>query len=142
MFTLNDLQLRELRTPLSGSLAYLSGCGEAGRADWLNISRSGAALRLGRYLRPGHRVELMPAADWTIGARVAWCARVPGSLQFVAGLVIDRSCPEGALRFAALGYGAQAANKNTPYSVVTSVWPSLAANAEPATRPNDFVRAV
>ncbi len=108
-----NTNMRELRTPLSGSFAYASGCGEAGRAVWLNISRTGAAIQLGRYLRPGHLIQLSLESGndggWSIPARIAWCVSIPGTLQFQAGL--------------------------------NAVWPGFNP-AELPTRPNVLVRAV
>jgi len=124
--------VRELRTPLIGNFRYVSGCGNAGQATWIDISRAGAAVRLGRYLRPGHLIQVQPAADdpeqhWAIPARIIWCSRIPGTLHFRAGLAIDRSCPETALRFATLGYEALALNKNNNCTVTTVGWSSNAA---------------
>ena len=128
-------KMRELRTPLKGIFAYASGCGDAGRAEWLNISRAGAAMRLGRYLRPGHVIQLLPEADdWVIPARIAWCAPIAGTALFRAGLAVERNCPESALRFATLGYQALALNKNNSNSVVTAVWPGFT----PAELPTRF----
>lgn len=141
-------EMRELRTPLGGLVPYVSGCGNAGRAIWLNISRTGAAVRLGRYLRPGHIVQLQPLDEesgesWSIAARIAWCERIPGTLQFRAGLEVDRSCPETALRFAALGYAARALNRNTNRTVLTAGWsPDAAAPALSNAGRTEWVRAV
>lgn len=127
--------VRELRNPLAGTVRYVSGCGNAGQATWIDISRTGASVRLGRYLRPGHIIQLRPAGDdrdpvWGIPARIAWCTRISGTLQFRAGLAIDRSCPEDALNFAALGYEALAMNRNTSRTVLTAGWsPDAAAPA-------------
>lgn len=139
-------EMRELRTPLAGAVTYASGCGEAGRADWLNISRCGAALRLGRYLRPGRVIQLQPVSDedWQIAAQITWCAPIPGTPLFKAGVAVQRTCPESALRFATLGYEAQAQNKSTNAKVSNNaVWPSfIAAPAGLPTRLNPLVRAV
>lgn len=140
--------VRELRAPLAGTLHYVSGCGNAGRAAWLNISRTGASVRLGRYLRPGHRVHLVPAdadqgAPWAIPARIVWCAPIPGTLLFRAGLAIDRRCPECALRFAELGYAARPSNKTNRHTVTTAGWsPDAAAPALSNAGRTDWVRAV
>ena len=122
--------MRELRTPLSGSFAYASGCGEAGRAVWLNISRTGAAIQLGRYLRPGHLIQLSLESGndggWSIPARIAWCVSIPGTLQFQAGLAVQRTSPESALQFATLGYEALALKRNAAFvGNRTLVFPSL-----------------
>lgn len=130
-------KMRELRTPLTGTFAYASGCGEAGRAEWLNISRAGAAIQLGRYLRPGHLIQLLLESgndeEWNIPARIAWCVSISGTPQFQAGLAVQRTTPESALQFATLGYEALALNKNNPNSVVAAVWPGFA-SAELPTR--------
>lgn len=134
--------MRELRTPLTGTFAYASGCGEAGRADWLNISRCGAALRLGRYLRPGHVIQLLPEGDdWSIPASITWCSPIAGTPHFAAGLAVQRNCPESALRFATLGYEALALNKSNANTVVTAVWPGFT-SAELPTRLTVLVKAV
>lgn len=126
---------REIRTPLWGTFHYVSGCGEAGRATWLNVSRTGAGVQLGRYLRPGHVVQLQCDGDettgtWPIPATVIWCRPIPDSVQFQAGLAIDRTCPETALRFATLGYAALAMNKSNLTTVTTAGW--SASHAAPA----------
>ena len=101
---------REERTALSGSLTYRHEPGEQGRARWLNVTRVGASIRLGRYLRPGRLLHLSFAnpldsgAQADVAAQVAWCRLVPGSVDFEAGLRIMRDAPEMALAFAALGY--------------------------------------
>ncbi|MCA9428840.1 MAG: hypothetical protein KC994_27425, partial [Candidatus Omnitrophica bacterium] len=46
---------------------------------------------------------------------------------FRAGLMVARHCPEMALRFATLGYEAQALNRNTSRTVLTAGWSSDAA---------------
>ena len=133
-------KLRELRTPLTGIFAYASGCGDAGRAEWLNISRTGAAMRLGRYLRPGHVIQLLPELDdWVIPARIAWCAPIADTPHFRAGLAVERNCPESALRFATLGYQALALNKSHTNAVVTAVWPGFT-SAELPTRLNALLQ--
>lgn len=136
-------KMRELRTPLTGTFAYASGCGEAGRAEWLNISRTGAAIQLGRYLRPGHLIQLLLEsgndAEWNIPARIAWCVSIPGTLQFQAGLAVQRTTPENALQFATLGYGALALNKTNSNSVITAVWPGFT-SAELPTRLTALVK--
>jgi len=127
-----NLEMRELRTPLAGAITYASGCGEAGRADWLNISRSGASLRLGRYLRPGRTIRLEPArwmagAPSAIPAEIAWCAPVSGTLKFRAGLRILRGDPEVALFITTLCHGARVQNRTAANDVVNNaVWTSLA----------------
>jgi hypothetical protein len=132
--------LRELRTPLTGTCTYASGCGEAGRAQWLNISRTGAALRLGRYLRPGHVIQLLlDAGDRVILARIAWCVPIAGTLHFQAGLVAQPIGPESTLSFATLVHEAQTSNKNTEASVLSAMRPHYDPAALP-TRLNTLIR--
>ena len=106
--------VRELRTPLSGEVAYETGCGEGGQGQWINISRTGAAVVLGRYLRPGRLIRLDMAAHEagpTIPAEIAWCIPAPDFLHFQAGLRIVREDPETVLHFATLAYRANEKNK-------------------------------
>ncbi len=118
-------RIRERRTPVAGCVAYRLESGDTGRAAWLNVSRVGAALRLGRYLRPGKRLCLRFASPLPAGgtvelpARVVWCRPVAGGVEFDAGLVVRRDTPEAALAFAALGYAAQRrANVSPQWTVV------------------------
>ena len=132
----NNKLSREMRTELDGSIAYKSGCGEAGQATWLNISRTGAAVVLGRYLRPGRLVSLEPNGTTqtdtvAIPAEIAWCFPVPGTLHFEAGLKILRSDPEIALHFAALGYSALAENRNNAKTVANVVWSTQELDSTP-----------
>ena len=129
---------RELRTELNGPVSYVSGCGDGGHATWLNVSRAGAAILLGRYLRPGRRIDLLVTAgggeNAFIGAEIAWCVPVPGTLRFKAGLRMVRQDPESVLQFAKLGYDAQAQNKFTSKTVTDVVWTTL--QSVPNTLPN------
>ena len=106
-------RIRERRTPITGRVAYHTESGETGPSTWLNVSRVGAAIRLGRYFRPGKRLSLRFAsplwfdADVEIAARVAWCHPLPGGIEFAAGLQVLRHDPESVVAFAALGYAAQ-----------------------------------
>lgn len=94
-------------------MTYRLESGDTGRATWLNVSRAGAAVRLGRYLRPGKRLQLCFASPLQYGAivelpaRVAWCRPLEGGVEFAAGLQVRRDAPEAALAFAALGYAVQ-----------------------------------
>ena len=131
----NLQQIRELRQGRRGHIAYNSGCGEGGRAEWINISRTGAALRLGRYLRPGRIIYLEPTGDRPVAipAEIAWCAPIPGTLEFRAGLRVLRVTPEVALQFALLGQGARE-NKNALETVTNVAWSPT--NSVDATLPN------
>jgi len=105
---------REARTELGGTLRYGYGAPEdTGVAQWVDVSRSGAAIQLGRYLRPGREVTLeinSPLAmngPLKVRAKVVWCAAARKSGHFNAGLLVYRDTPEMALDFAALGYAAR-----------------------------------
>lgn len=122
----NTTEHRELRRRLNGALGYRTGCGNEGKATWLNISRTGASVRLGRYLRPGRRIYLETEHNSpAIPADIVWCVPVPGTLQFRAGLQLFRSDPEIALLITHLGQRALGENKNSSKTVVDAVWPSF-----------------
>jgi hypothetical protein len=126
----NETPIRELRRKRRGTLEYTSGCGEGGRAEWLNISRTGAALRLGRYLRPGRTLylESPDGLPVRIPAAIAWCTPIPGSLDFRVGLRVLRADPEVALQFAILGQAGRE-NKRSLKTVHNAVWPASAIEA-------------
>ncbi len=104
---------RERRTPVSGWVAYRCESGVAGKGYWLNVGRTGAAIRLGRALRPGEYLSLRFASPLMLGedvevvARVIWCRPLDGVREYAAGLQIRRDTPEAALAFSALGYRIQ-----------------------------------
>lgn len=119
-------QKRELRRGRRGTITYHSGCGNWGRATWLNISRTGAALRLGRYLRPGRVLYLEsddkgPVPKTVIPAEVAWCKAIPGTLDFRVGLHVHRPTPAVALAFAQLGAPTRE-NKKHLETVTNAAW--------------------
>ena len=135
----NSEHIREQRYTLRGPVAYTSGCGERGQATWLNISRTGAAILLGRYLRPGRPINLELAVAGggvavAIPAEIAWCVPIAGTHHFRTGLKILRNDPEIALHFASLGYAAQAQNKINAETVIEAVWPPH--NVTTTTLPN------
>ncbi len=103
---------RELRAPLAGRLAYFDPAGWPGEAAWCDVSRVGARVSLGRYLRPGSTVRLAVAHGGDaieLPARVMWCRPRAGSTAFHAGLRVQRPSAEAALAFAQLVYDAQSA---------------------------------
>jgi len=131
---------REQRMLMAGEVEYRYAPNHCGTARWQDVSRIGAAIRLGRYLRPGRHVTLMfpspliPNVDHEVEARIIWCEQIPGALEFIAGLEVRQDTPEMALSFAALGYAAQReylnesnANREGDSDVVTlrrPVWPA------------------
>lgn len=109
----NDRTPREARTALAGGFHFECDAGHAGTGRWLNVSRVGANVLLGRYLKPGREVTLRFASPLVsrdaleVTARVMWCKPVHGGPEFVAGFRIRRDTPEMALDFATLGYAAR-----------------------------------
>lgn len=85
------------RIPFSGSLSYREfNSGDEGHAQWQDMSLGGASVRLGRYLRPGRRLELNYQGSY-FPARVVW-SQADGPLgQFQAGLSFDGHTPEPML---------------------------------------------
>ena len=100
--TLETTSLRDVRSPMTGGVAYLYDRGEIGGATWRDVSAEGASIRMGRYLRPGRAVVLrfpspaLPEEILEIPARIVWCRPAPGSLYFAAGLQIRREAPSAA----------------------------------------------
>ncbi len=85
------------RIPFSGNLSYRElDSVEQGHAEWQGMSLGGASIRLGRYLRPGRRVELNFQGSF-FPARVVW-SQADGPLgHFDAGLCFDGHTPEPML---------------------------------------------
>jgi hypothetical protein len=126
-------QMREQRVTLEGRLVYEYADGEHGVALWHDVSRVGARIQLGRYLRPGRLVclefdsPLGTEAIVTVEVQVVWCRQVAGAPEFVAGLRVRRRTPEEAIAFAALGYaGAGHLNKVDGGAVTPGMWPGFA----------------
>jgi len=126
--------MREPRTTLEGTVRYeYDNAREAGVARWIDVSRVGAALHLGRYLMPGREVILVfPSPivadeERRVRAKVVWCRPTKeGGFGYVAGLRIHREDPKRALHFAALGYTARAAlNTAASKTVKSAVWPGF-----------------
>jgi hypothetical protein len=119
--------LREVRTVCGGRLTYRhDGPADSGPARWCDVSRTGARIALGRYLRPGRWVTLEFDAPLVCGApvqvraRVVWCRPSGDGLSFEAGLSVLRETPELALDFAALGYRARAGANSPGAGAVSS----------------------
>lgn len=99
--TLNDEKRRFERVPLDGRLTYRYNQGENAAGTWRDLSRSGARIQLGRYLRPGRRVMLIVASDdesdepaIELKAQIVWCRPVSDSHDFEAGLRIFHDQPD------------------------------------------------
>jgi hypothetical protein len=121
--------IREQRTALTGSLTFAYGTEHTGTAQWRNISRTGAQVRMGRFLRPGRTLRLQfdsplqPGRLVEVEARIVWCSPKATTHQFNTGIAILRQDPETALDFAVLGQHArrEANNSSTP-KVLPVVW--------------------
>lgn len=134
--------LRECRTPLGGRVLYQQeDPRDAGVARWRDVSRTGARIGIGRYLRPGRWITLafdaplVQGAQLEARARVVWCRPAEDGLTFEAGLCILREMPEMALDFAALGYRARrGANSPAAAGVFPAAWPApeIATETKPA----------
>lgn len=125
--------MREQRMNVQGKLLYRYNGDESGAAHWQDVSRVGAKLRLGRYLRPGRNLVLEFASPLVeegqvqLPARVIWCRLMAEGADFVAGVQIRRERPEYAVAFAALGYSAldlfDSVNITAGSEVSSGVWP-------------------
>ena len=130
----NTEHVREVRSTLTGRVAFEVAPGERGTASWMDVSRVGARMVLGRYLRPGRLVTLAFTAPWngstevSLVARVVWCRQGSDSAEFHAGLQIVREDPAAALAFSLLLQIARgAANNAGSGAVITTVWPNFRA---------------
>jgi hypothetical protein len=131
-----NYNMRECRTPIQGTVDCETGDGQPALAQWQDVSRTGAQLRLDQYLAPGREVRLgFQSPLWFAGrvelkARVAWCFQIPGTAAFAAGLVIKREDPEAALAFSALRDRVPAANGLATEWVELPRWTALEAVGE------------
>lgn len=127
----NQEHVREVRSVLTGRVAYEVAGHERGTAAWLDVSRVGARVSLGRYLRPGRLVTLAFTAPWSgstevsLVARVVWCRQGGDSMEFHAGLQVVRDNPAAALAFSLLVQLARTANIADGSTVVNTVWPNF-----------------
>jgi len=128
----NTEYVREVRSALDGRIAYEAEAGERCNASWMDVSRDGARVALGRYLRPGRVIAIAFTAphdgrtEVSLQARVIWCRQGGGSAEFHAGLQVIRETPAAALAFASLVRTARnAANKAKPGAVLNTVWPNF-----------------
>lgn len=94
-----------------GTLSYQDAPDDRGWARWCSVSRDGACIHLGRYLRPGKHIMLRLhessercAAEFK--ARVVWCRPIAAGAHFVAGLKIFHDEPESEEALAALAWPA------------------------------------
>ena len=124
---------RETRATLKGRIAYRYDDDQTGTGAWVDVSRVGAQVLLGRYLRPGRTLTLRFASplvsnrELEVTAQVVWCRPEKYSQDFTAGLLIQRDTPEMALDFAVMGHGARESkneemNKVKRPKVSSSVW--------------------
>jgi hypothetical protein len=96
-----------------GTLSYQDSPDDRGWARWCSVSRDGACIHLGRYLRPGKHIMLRlhhhtDVATSEFKARVVWCRPIAAGAHFVAGLKIFHDQPESEEALAALAWPASA----------------------------------
>ena len=127
--TAQSSPIREQRTALSGSLTFRYGPEDSGAGRWHNVSRTGAEIRIGRFLRPGRILRLQfdsplrPEGLVELEARVIWCKPKAATHHFDTGVSIVRQDPQTALAFAVLGHRARRqANKTSEPEVLPVVW--------------------
>lgn len=128
----NNDYVREVRAALDRRVTYEVTPGDGGSATWIDVSRVGVRMLLGRYLRPRRVIALAFAAPWDehtevrLSARVIWCRQAKDSAEFHAGLQVLRESPESALAFGLLVQQArEAANNEGGNAVLPTVWPSF-----------------
>ena len=124
--------VREVRSALDGRITYTVSADEHATASWMDVSRAGARIVLGRYLRPGRVIAVAFTSPWdgrtlvSLQARVIWCRQGSNSAEFHAGLQILREAPESALAFALLvQFARNAANTAEAGAVLNTVWPGF-----------------
>jgi len=145
--------MREQRVVLTGQVRYRYDEHHGGLGYWVNVSRSGGAVRLGRYLRPGRAIGLLApcpgdaSREVAVAARVVWCRPIGDGSQFLAGLEMERQVPEEALAHArwvwlareqAAARAAQVNESQRTNVSVKGVWPGFQAG----TRPHHTAEAV
>lgn len=125
-----ELLARETRSRIGGTLEYLHGAPqESGVAEWRDVSRCGASISLGRFLRPGRELTLTaasplyPGRTMRLRAQVMWCAPSEAAGRFTAGLLVYRDRPEAALEFATLAHAARGAKTGLENKPVWRLYP-------------------
>lgn len=144
MTTTTETQ-RETRSSHTGHVSYRYD-DETGSGTWMDVSRVGAQVLLGRYLRPGRTLTLRFASplvsnrELEVTAQVVWCRPEKYSQDFTVGLLIQRDTPEMALDFATLGHAAREekapkSNKVERPKVPVTVWSGFEDKARTQTNP-------
>lgn len=89
-----------------GTLVYQDSPHDKGWARWCSVSRDGACIHLGRYLRPGKQIMLRSRGTHghEFKARVVWCRPVNGGAHFVAGLKVFHDTPDSEEALASLAW--------------------------------------
>ncbi|MFM1918999.1 MAG: hypothetical protein RLZZ303_633 [Candidatus Hydrogenedentota bacterium] len=133
------LLARETRSRIGGAVEYLHGAPEeSGVAEWRDVSRCGASISLGRFLRPGRELvlsapsPLYPGRALRLRARVMWCAPSEAVGRFTAGLLVYRDSPEAALEFATLAHKARGAKSGLVNKPVWRLYPPCTESMEQA----------
>ena len=87
---------RTRRVPLRGQFEFRSGDDETGKAEWRGLSRNGACIQTGRYLRPGREIRII-SHGLELDARVVWSRAKEDGERFIAGLTLINKTPEASL---------------------------------------------
>ncbi len=92
-----------VRIPYAAAIDYIDGNGFAGNGNSVDIGWGGFSMRLGRYLRPGMRIEIgfhdRGLTEELVGT-VTWCRATDGE-NFVAGLRVSLDDSNAVARLSA-----------------------------------------
>jgi hypothetical protein len=84
------------RLPLTGGFEYEHSNGEHGKASWRSISKDGACMQIGHFVRPGRTMRAF-YHGLNLNLRVVWCRPAGSEDWFVAGVQVVNGGPELAL---------------------------------------------
>jgi len=87
---------RARRVSMNGLFEFKSADDESGKGEWQSVSRDGARIRTGRYLRPGRELRIAYHGR-ALDARVVWSRAEDDGEQFVAGVELISKTPEASL---------------------------------------------
>ena len=108
------------RCPWAGGLTYQYGPHDKGTAFCRNISRNGAGIVLGRYLKPGRYVLLTADSPFSgpapieLKARIMWCRPTGNNSRFNAGVLVYEDDFDAMLAFTWLADHAATVEGNAP----------------------------
>lgn len=124
--------IREARSAMQGPVTLEVNPETRLNASWSDVSRVGARVVLGCYVRTGRVVALTFTAPWNshtevmLQARVIWCRQGGDSAEFLVGLQVLRETPEAALAFSLVRQiSRDAANRAETHVVLPTMWPNF-----------------